>query len=119
MLLVQFSAVLHMITLRPSSSRRPGEQIQIPVTISQEQTMIFGGKGDSEKIGKLEARIEKLEAENKRLRDALGFYADPENWTQGHKYKDLDDATIFQDKDARGVDADHGGKAIQALKDSN
>jgi hypothetical protein len=53
----------------------------------------------------------------KRSRNSkLGFYADPENWTQGHKYKDLDDATIFKDEDARGVDADHGVKAIQALK---
>jgi cell shape-determining protein MreC len=43
--------------------------------------MIFGGKGDSEKIEKLEARVQELEAENKRLSDALGFYADPENWT--------------------------------------
>jgi hypothetical protein len=72
--------------------------------------MIFGGKGDSKKIGKLEARIQELEAENKQLREALGFYADPENWTQGHKYKDLDYATIFTDSDARGV------KATQALK---
>jgi len=78
--------------------------------------MIFGGKGDSEKTGKLEARVQELEAENKRLREALGFYADPENWTQGQKYKDLDDATIFTDDDARGVDADHGVKAIEALK---
>jgi hypothetical protein len=31
----------------------------------------------------------------------------------------LDDATIFTDNDARGVDADHGVKATQALKDTD
>jgi len=116
MLFVEFYAALHMIILPDLRSRRPGQQIQFPVTIPKEKTMIFGGKGDSKKIGKLEARVQELEAENKRLREALGFYADPENWTQGHKYKDLDDATIFTDDDARGVDADHGVKATQALK---
>ena len=75
--------------------------------------MIFGGKGDT---GKLEARIKELEAENARFRRALEFYADPDNWQHGHKYKDLDDATIFQDSDASGVDVDHGVKALEALK---
>jgi hypothetical protein len=78
--------------------------------------MIFGAKGDREKIDRLEARIRELEAENRRFREALEFYADTENWKQGVKYKDLDDATIFKDETSRGVDEDHGIKANEALK---
>lgn len=75
--------------------------------------MIFGGNE------KLQARINELEAENKRFREAPAFYADPENYKHGHKYKDLDDATIFKDEDAGGVDVDHGVKAMEALKGSS
>ncbi len=75
--------------------------------------MIFGGKGDT---AKLEARIKELEAENAKFREALEFYANPENWAGGHKYKDLDDATIFKDEGSSGVDVDHGVKALEALK---
>lgn len=75
--------------------------------------MIFGGKGDT---AKLEARIKELEAENARFRAALEFYANSDNWTHGHKYKDLDDATIFKDEDASGVDVDHGIKGARSFE---
>lgn len=72
--------------------------------------MIFGG--DS----KLEQRIKELEEENQRLRKALEFYADPKQWAEGHKYRDADEATIFEDKDQVSVMADMGATALRALK---
>ena len=74
--------------------------------------MIFGGGGDS----KLEARIEELEEENARLREALEFYANPKIWTEGHKYRDADEATIFEDADEISVMKDMGATALRALK---
>lgn len=73
--------------------------------------MIFGG-GDS----KLEARIKELEAENQRYREALEFYADPKHWTEGHKYRDADEATIFEDSDSTSASVDMGATALRALK---
>ncbi len=74
--------------------------------------MIFGG-GDS----KLEARIKELEEENKRYREALQFYADPKHWTEGHKFRDADEATIFEDTDSTSASVDMGATALRALKD--
>ena len=65
---------------------------------------------------KLKAHIAKLERENKRLREALEFYADPQNWSEGHKYRDADDATIFQDSGTTSVSVDMGATALRALK---
>lgn len=76
--------------------------------------MIFGSKSD-DKVSELEARISKLEAENARFRKALEFYADPKLWTEGHKYRDADDATIFQDE-STSADIDGGVIALKALK---
>lgn len=73
--------------------------------------MIFGG-GDS----KLEARVKELEEENQRLREALEFYANPKNWSEGHKYRDQDEATIFEDKDQVSAMVDMGATALRALK---
>lgn len=73
--------------------------------------MIFGGS-DS----KLEARVNELEEENKKLREALEFYANPKHWTEGHKFRDADEATIFEDKDSSSATADMGAVALKALK---
>ena len=74
--------------------------------------MIFGGGGDS----KLQARVQELEEENQRLREALEFYANPKNWAEGHKYRDADEATIFEDKDQVSAMVDMGATALRALK---
>ncbi len=74
--------------------------------------MIFGGSSDS----KLEARIKELEEENKRFREALEFYANPSHWTEGHKYRDADEATIFEDSDSTSASVDMGSTALKALK---
>jgi hypothetical protein len=74
--------------------------------------MIFGGGGDS----KLEARVKELEEENQRLREALEFYADPKHWSEGHKYRDADEATIFEDKGQVSAVLDMGATALRALK---
>ena len=74
--------------------------------------MIFGGGGDS----KLQARVDELEEENARLREALEFYANPKNWTEGHKYRDADEATIFEDADEVSALKDMGATALRALK---
>jgi len=71
--------------------------------------MIFGGGSNSE-------RIKELEAENKRLREALEFYANPKHWSEGHKFRDADEATIFEDTSQTSVSADMGAIAVQALK---
>jgi len=73
--------------------------------------MIFGGS-DS----KLEERVKQLEDENKRLREALEFYANPNSWKEGHKYRDADEATIFEDTDATSAAVDMGAIALKALK---
>lgn len=74
--------------------------------------MIFGGKDT-----KLEARVKQLEEENKKLREALEFYANPKHWSEGHKYRDADDATIFEDTGVTSASADMGATALKALKD--
>ncbi len=73
--------------------------------------MFFGSRNS-----KLKARIQELEEENNRLREALRFYADPKNWNEGHKYRDADDATIFQDAGTTSVSVDMGATALRALK---
>ena len=73
--------------------------------------MIFGGGDD-----KLAQRVKELEEENQRLREALEFYADPKHWSEGHKYRDADEATIFEDKDQVSAVVDMGATALRALK---
>jgi hypothetical protein len=73
--------------------------------------MIFGGS-DS----KLEERVKELEEENQRLREALEFYANPKHWSEGHKFRDADEATIFEDKDQVSAVVDMGSVALRALK---
>ena len=75
--------------------------------------MIFGGGGGD---SKLQARVDELEEENQRLRKALEFYANPKSWTEGHKYRDADEATIFEDADEVSVMKDMGATALRALK---
>lgn len=72
--------------------------------------MIFGSKNSSEE------RIKELEAENKRLREALEFYANPKHWSEGHKYRDADEATIYEDTSVTSATADMGAIALKALK---
>lgn len=76
--------------------------------------MIFG-KSDDNRAKELEDRIAALEAENQKLRQALEFYANPKHWTEGHKFRDADQATIFQDK-TPSVQMDMGATALKALK---
>jgi hypothetical protein len=76
--------------------------------------MIFGKKS-SEEADKLKDQIEQLEAQNKVLLETLEFYANPDNWEVGHKYRDADDATIFTDGDNSAVTTDAGKKASRTL----
>ncbi len=69
-----------------------------------------------DKVAMLKARIEELEAENQRLREALEFYADADNWEKSHKYRDADDATVFVDNSVTVIMDDRGRHAQQALK---
>ena len=75
--------------------------------------MIFGSKSDD---GALKEQIEKLEKQNRIMRDALEFYAEAKNWQEGHKYRDEDNATIFTDGSESGATVDKGSKAYRALK---
>ncbi len=77
--------------------------------------MIFGKKGDDQDSGDFKALAEKLQSDNKTLREALEFYADPANWEAGHKYRDVDDATIFTDGNETSVSVDKGTVAKRAL----
>jgi len=74
--------------------------------------MIFGGGGDD----KLQARVKELEEENQRLKEALEFYANPKHWSEGHKFRDADEATIFEDTDQVSAVVDMGAVALRALK---
>ena len=76
--------------------------------------MIFGKKS-SEDTDKLKAQIEQLEAQNKVLIETLEFYADPENWKIGQKYRDDEEATIFTDGSNSAITADAGNKASRIL----
>ena len=76
--------------------------------------MIFGSKsGDNEDLKK---KVEKLEKQNRIMREALEFYAEVKNWEVGHKYRDEDNATIFTDGSESGATVDKGSKAYRALK---
>ncbi len=75
--------------------------------------MIFGSKDDS---GELKKQVEKLEKQNRIMREALEFYAEVKNWEAGHKYRDEDNATIFTDGSESGATVDKGSKAYRALK---
>ncbi len=77
---------------------------------------MFFKKSAEGKVAELEARIKALEEENQRLRTALEFYADKDNWTGSHKYRDLDDATIFTEAGTNSIEVDQGAKAARALK---
>ena len=78
--------------------------------------MIFGaGKGD---VAELKEQVAKLTEENKRLRAALEFYANPKHWSEGHKYRDPDEATIYQE-DESSVQLDKGMVAQKALEESS
>lgn len=78
--------------------------------------MIFGIKSDD---SKLKEKIERLEKENRIMRAALEFYADTKNWEAGYKYRDDDNATIFNDGVESGATVDKGSKAFRALKTIN
>ena len=69
-----------------------------------------------DKVAALKERVEALEAENARLREALAFYADGDNWERSHKYRDADDATVFVDDALTVIMEDRGRTAQQALK---
>ena len=71
----------------------------------------FGG---GKKVTELEERVAELEAENARFKKALEFYGNVNNWNQGHKYRDSDNATIFQEEDS-SVAVDKGSVALKAL----
>ena len=76
--------------------------------------MIFGGK--NAELDELKKQIEKLEKQNRVMREALEFYAETKNWEEGHKYRDEDNATIFTDGSESGATVDKGSKAYRALK---
>lgn len=73
--------------------------------------MIFGSSDST-----LEARIKELEEENRQFCEALEFYPSPKNWSEGHKYHDADEATIFEDIDSTSASVDMGATALRALK---
>ena len=76
--------------------------------------MIFGSKNTD--ADELKKQIEKLEKQNRIMREALEFYAEVKNWEVGHKYRDEDNATIFTDGSESGATVDKGSKAYRALK---
>jgi hypothetical protein len=76
--------------------------------------MIFGKKSSAD-IEKLEEQVELLESQNQLMIDALEFYANPDSWEIGHKYRDADDATIFTDGNESAVTSDAGKKASRVL----
>lgn len=76
--------------------------------------MIFGGKSDE--IDELKQQVASLEEQNKKLREALEFYADTKSWEEGHKYRDADNATIFTDGSESAATIDKGAKAFRVLK---
>ena len=76
--------------------------------------MIFGkSSGDS---GELSEKLEQSEKQNKIMREALEFYANMETWSEGHKYRDPDDATIFTDGSESAATIDKGARAHKALE---
>lgn len=87
-------------------------------TVINENTHYF------ESLTKCEDKLEKLQAENKKLREALKFYADRNNW-KFHSYSgDCKDVIDFNDLDCRSytVEADFacssgGRRAREALKE--
>ena len=78
--------------------------------------MIFGKKGSNEDVEALTSKIDVLERQNEIMRSALEFYSEPENWTEGHKYRDADDATIFTDGTESAATVDKGSRAYRALE---
>jgi len=78
--------------------------------------MLFRSKNADETVAKLQARIGELEEQNRRYREALEFYANPDHWVKGYKYRDASDTTVFTDSDDSGVEADKGLKARSAIK---
>ncbi len=76
--------------------------------------MIFGKKGSEG--GGSGADVTELERQNKMMREALQFYADPKTWSPGHKYRDADDATIFTDGSESAATIDKGNVAYRALE---
>lgn len=76
--------------------------------------MIFGKKA-AEEAEKLREEIGQLKSQNRTLIETLGFYANPNNWEIGNKYRDADDATIFTDGSNSAVSADVGKKASRTL----
>ena len=86
------------------------------------------GHGRTECIDYIEAdscRADRLEAENKKLKEALGFYANKDNWTSndihswhshGSTIKGCDDE-CFANKGRSGSDWRNGKLARQVLKE--
>ena len=76
--------------------------------------MIFGkSSGDSDD---LKEQLKMLEGQNKIMREALEFYANMETWSEGFKYRDPDDATIFTDGSESAATIDKGARAHKALE---
>lgn len=63
--------------------------------------------------------IEKVEEENKRLREALELYADEKLWSEPYVYTDLVDGEPEEVKDAPWAILDGGDYARKALKGDN
>jgi hypothetical protein len=84
-------------------------------TFTGVHTMIFGKK-ESDDVGDLKARIAALEKQNNIMREALEFYSNPITWESGHKYRDVDNATIFTDGSESSATVDKGAHAYRALE---
>ena len=65
----------------------------------------------------MRAKIGKLEAENKRLREALKFYADEGSWLDDRINMGADISDVVPHSSP--IECDHGQIAITALKESD
>ncbi|TDJ60281.1 MAG: hypothetical protein E2O36_07860 [Proteobacteria bacterium] len=70
--------------------------------------MILGG--GKHRVAKLNEEIEMLRDDNKRLRAALNFYANPKNWSDGVIETNANDGTIFAN-----AEMDKGAIALKVL----
>ncbi len=71
--------------------------------------MILGG--GKQRIAELKEEIQMLRDDNKRLRAALNFYANPKNWSGGVIETNTEDGTVFAN-----TEMDKGAIALKVLE---
>jgi hypothetical protein len=77
--------------------------------------MIFSGS--KKRLTELDAQNKKLQEENARLRAALEFYSNGNNWSEGLKTRKGEDVTITERRRS-AAELDKGATALKALRSS-